>query len=463
MNRHLNKIYLRSPIVLQNILVSIYGFLLIRDRYGKERANFERELDITESYSNEEMEEYQRQKFIEVAREAICHVPFYKDWANNNSFSEHDIRCLSDINRFPIIEKSDIRNNPEYFISRKVKKKDLIALSTSGSTGSPIKIFCDRSTRTKHYSFFSRLRSWYGVGKRGRRITFFGRIVASEKQRKPPFWRYDLAQNNLLMSSHHMSESNLPFYYEKLKSFKPKEIFGYPSSIYRLARYIVESDKDRYIPNVVITTAETLLPYQRKVIEEAFLCSVVDQYGCTEMAFFASQCRYGVMHFHPEHSIIEIVDANSNPLPNGEPGEVVATSLINKVMPLIRYRVGDSLSLVDRDLKCHSSFPVIGHLEGRTDDLIFTKDGKAIGRLSPIFRSDKNIKLSQVIQRENGDIDIFVVPNSSYSNKNRNMIYEEAKERIGSIMVINIIEVEDIGKESNGKFRPVKCFFRPEC
>ena len=150
MNRHLNKIYLRSPIVLQNILVSIYGFLLIRDRYGKERANFERELDITESYSNEEMEEYQRQKFIEVAREAICHVPFYKDWANNNSFSEHDIRCLSDINRFPIIEKSDIRNNPEYFISRKVKKKDLIALFFLLASS---KLVRSRQERSANYIF----------------------------------------------------------------------------------------------------------------------------------------------------------------------------------------------------------------------------------------------------------------------------------------------------------------------
>lgn len=407
------------------------------------------------------MTEYQRQKFIEVAREAIRNVPFYENWAHKNSFSEDDIRDLSDINRFPIIEKRDIRDNPENFISRKVKKKYLIELSTSGSTGSPIKIFCDRSARTRHYAFFSRLRSWYGVGKRGRRVTFFGRIVASEKQKKPPFWRYDFAQNNLLMSSHHMSDSTLPFYYKKLKKFKPKEIFGYPSSIYRLARYIVESDQDRYIPNVVITTAETLLPYQRKMIEDAFMCSVVDQYGCTEMAFFASQCRNGVMHFHPEHSIVEIIGAGNNHLENGEPGEVVATSLINKVMPLIRYRVGDSLALAECDLECHPSFPVIDYLEGRTDDLIFTKDGKAIGRLSPIFRSDKNIKLSQVIQRENGDIDIFVVPNSSYSNKNRNMIYEEAKERIGSTIVINIIEVKNIDKEPNGKFRPVKCFFRP--
>ncbi|MBK8185300.1 MAG: hypothetical protein IPK63_21300 [Candidatus Competibacteraceae bacterium] len=164
------------------------------------------------------------------------------------------------------------------------------------------------------------------------------------EQNKSPFWRYDFAQNNLLMSSYHLSEKNLPSYYNKLKIYAPEEIIGYPSSLYRIARYILDSGKQPLKPYVVITTAETLLAYQRVALENAFACPIIDQYGCTEMAFFASQCEYGTMHFHPEHSIVEILDQNAD-LANEGTGALISTGLVNQSMPLIRYKVGDRVSI----------------------------------------------------------------------------------------------------------------------
>ena len=103
-----------------------------------------------------------------------------------------------------------------------------------------------------------------------------------------------------------------------MRDFAPDEVIGYPSSVYQLARQVRDSGQPPLAPRVVFTTAETLLAHQREAIEAAFACPVIDQYGCTEMAFFASQCEHGTMHVHPEHGCLEALDGEDRPVPPGE-------------------------------------------------------------------------------------------------------------------------------------------------
>jgi phenylacetate-CoA ligase len=279
---------------------------------------------------------------------------------------------------------------------------------------------------------------------------------------KPPFWRFDWPQNNLLLSAYHLSDENLMHYYRKISKFAPEEVIGHPSSIYTVAYYIVSRKLKPLNPKVVITTAETLLPYQRETIEKAFKAPLVDQYGCTEMAFFGSQCQSGTMHFHPEHAIVEIEKKRENPeSQEQEYGEVVATNLINYAMPLIRYKVSDTVHLEVGEKSCHPGFPVIKYVEGRVDDTIYTKDGRKIGRLSPVFRSDKKISNSKIIQGADGNIDVYIVLSEGHTSMHRRLLMDALRERIGDSVEISITVVPEISKESNGKFRPVVSYFKP--
>ena len=85
-------------------------------------------------------------------------------------------------------------------------------------------------------------------------------------------------------------------------------------------------------PRLIVTTAETLLAFQRETIERAFSCPVTDQYGCTEMALFISQCEHGSYHVHPEYGIVEVLDERDRPVAPGEEGEVVCTGFVNRAM-----------------------------------------------------------------------------------------------------------------------------------
>ncbi len=462
MSSLIEAIYFRCPVAIQNLLVTIYGAKLARERYSSISQSYLNSLLKSQFYSKENMEKLQEERFVSLARHAIKTVPFYRNWAQSEGIRESDICRLSDLDKFPIIRKQTLRENTEEFISDQYRKKNLICLQTSGTTGSPLEVYCNAEVRTHHYAFFSRLRSWFGLGQKSKRATMFGRIIMLPRKDDPPFWRYDRFNNNLLMSSYHLTERNLSYYYEKLVNFEPEEIIGYPSSLFQISKYIISNNRKPLTPKVVFATAETLLSYQRETIESAFSAPLVDQYGCTEMAFFASQCEYGTMHFHPEHGVEEVVDVKRD-VDGQKEGSLVVTGLINNVMPLIRYEVGDRvvLSSPESICDCGRSFSMIKEVEGRLDDTVFTKDGTPVGRLDPIFKGGGGVQEAQIVQNESGDISIFVVPNEQYNKQKERWLRDQLVKRVGSDLGIKIVEVEKLSKESNGKFKSVVSNFNP--
>lgn len=307
MNANLEKFYYAMPVALQNLAVGLIGLKLKNERFSKAGENMLENLLITKNFSHEKILKYQDLKFSEIAKHAIKTTEFYSKWASKNKINLEKITSIEDIKLFPVIEKSFIRENHELFRSNDpLLSKNNIKLYTSGTTGTPLTVYTDKNSRSQHYAFFSRLRAQHGISNGDKRVTLFGRIIMLAEQQHPPFWRYDFSQNNLLMSSYHLNEKNLIHYYEKLKSFKANEIFSYPSSIYQIAKFIVENDLEPIRLNLVMTTAEALLTKQREIINKAFIAPLVNQYGCTEMAFFCSDSPDGIMRFDPEHGIVEV-------------------------------------------------------------------------------------------------------------------------------------------------------------
>lgn len=460
MNSFFDKIYHRAPVWLQNILVSIYGYKLYRERYNQNSQKYLDRLQNSQHFTQAEMDEFVDAQFISLARIAIETVPFYRRWAKQNQIKPSDITGVADLPRFPIIKKSALRQNPRDFVSDSAH--DLIKLNTSGTTGSPLDIYCSKDDRSYHYAFFSRLRSWFGLGQRSKRATFFGRIIMLPEHQKPPFWRMDLAQNNLLMSSYHLSEYNLIHYYRKLESYRPEEIIAYPSSLYELGRFIIEQDLEPIQCKVVFTTAETLLAYQREVLEQAFRAPVIDQYGCTEMAFFVSQCEHGTMHSHPEHGFLETITPEGKSV-NNEPGALLATGLVNRSMPLIRYEIGDRVTLSSghSNCPCGRAFPVVLEVEGRLDDVIYRKDGTPVGRLDPVFKGGSGIVSAKIKQDHRGNVKVWVVPTEDFGDKEFAWLLRELKKRLGEDITVTIDLVQELAKERNGKFKAVESEFQP--
>ena len=457
MNSTIEKIYYKSPIFIQNIAVTLFGWKLYRERFNTEGKEMLLSLLASETFTHKKIAQLQDSMFTAIARHAINTTPYYQAWAKKQSITALDINSLADIKHFPIIDKKFLRENAALFKSDDLAlTKHQFTLNTSGTTGTPLTVYTDQHSRSKHYAFFTRLRRSYGVTDSDKRATLFGRIILTADQKKPPFWRYDAMQHNLLMSSYHLSDANIPYYYEKLKHFKPQEIFAYPSSIYAIANFIVRNQLEPIRLKLIMTTAENLLPQQRDIIKAAFHAPIVNQYGCTEMAFFCSDFPDGNMKFHPEHGFAEVQDKDGVIRDSGE-GDLLATGFINFSMPVIRYLVGDRINLSERDTQGRQ---VLSEVHGRTDDIIYRKDGTPVGRLDPIFKGGSGILCAQIIQNADASVILKLVRDNNYQPNNGDELILELKKRLGSELPITLELVDDIAKEKNGKFRPVICNYK---
>ena len=456
MSKLLEQLYFKSPVAMQNIAVSAYGFRLHGRRYGGISDEYLSRLRKSQSFSPDDMGRLQMEQLRNLLEHAFETVPYYKEFSARAGLSIGDFSDASDLRHLPIQEKEHLRNDPDSYKSEIYPAEGkLFELNTSGTSGKPLTIYCDIHSRRRHYAFWRRLREWFGIKPGMLRATFFGRIAVSPEQRRPPYWRYDAFQRNYLFSSYHMSDLNLRHYYEKLLEIQAEELIGYPSSLFVLAKYMKKNSLHGILPRAVFTTAETLLEHQRAIIEEVFERDVVDQYGCTEMALFVSQCEKGTHHVHPEHGIVEIVDEDGIPLPAGEEGEAVCTGFANYAMPMIRYKLGDRLALSKEQCSCGRSFPVVRQIIGRVDDILVTPDGRSLGRLDPVFKGMSGIYETQIIQPAPDRLVLKMVTDPAFTERNREDLIYEIRKRTGSEMRIDIEIVDSIPKDENGKFRSV--------
>ena len=158
-----------------------------------------------------------------------------------------------------------------------------------------------------------RLPTWSADGDRVAVVR--GNVIVPLTQKKPPFWRFNRDLNQMLLSCFHLSPKNLEAYLQALREFRPTVVDGYPSSLYVLARMLLNSG-GRMPIKAAITSSETLYDFQRTAIEEAFCCRVFDYYAAAERVIFSVECGHHTgHHLCEEYGITEVLDDNDQPVP----------------------------------------------------------------------------------------------------------------------------------------------------
>ena len=450
---HLELIYSISPVPVQNIIMSAYGYYWAYLKYSRNFDHLLKWLEKTEHLSRRELLELQTRELKRVINYSYYNVPYYRRVFRKHDLKPDDIKTIEDLKKIPILTKEDVRYNFKSLISQRYHRWQYSIKHTSGTTGTALNIVWSNEATMKEYAFVERIRRRAGVDSRELHATFAGRIVVPLRQTKPPFWRYNSAEKQYYFSMHHLTKENLKYYTEKLRQIHPSYIEGYPSLIYVIAEYILKYE-DPIPIKAVFTSSETLLSYQREIIEKAFQCKVFDRYGMTELAASIGECEEGGYHIDAEYGIIEFLK-DGEEVSEGEVGEMVCTSFINDAFPLIRYKVGDLARPMESTCSCGRTLPLVKEIIGRIDDILITKRGAYLGRLDHIFKEMHNIKESQIVQENIDKIIVKVVPREEFSEKDIGKLIEEFQKRLGSDMEIEIKLVDQIPREKSGKFKAV--------
>lgn len=160
-----------------------------------------------------------------------------------------------------------------------------------------------------------------------------------------------------------------------LNALQPAALSGYATSLNELARAAARGDLS-ISPTMISTTAEPLLPEIRSALESVWDAPVRSLWGTSEGSIIGSPCYIGEgMHLLDDGAIIEAVDANGDPVADGEiSAKIYLTNLINPLLPLIRYEITDEVRVIPEPCACGSSFRRVDDIQGRVDD-VFRYDG----------------------------------------------------------------------------------------
>ena len=449
-------IYNYSPIFIQNLMATVYGWQKNNSRYGSKRAkewfDFYKQ---TKNWSEEQLREYQEQQTINIIHYAFEHVPYYKKKYSELDLKKTDIVNIADIDKLPFLTKDNIRQAGTDLISDEYEINDLFINLTSGSTGKPLTLYSDHDAVLNSFNFaWAKCRPGL-IRNKHKYAHFTGLEIVNPARKKPPFWRMNYASKQRLYSVFHMSDNTIPYYLDDLVKFKPVWLQGYPSAIYTLAEYIIRNNYDYNCPpKAVITSAEQCLPEYREAIEKAFKTRVWDEYGQGEMCGFAFQCECGKLHEQIDYSYIEFIPVKKED--DLQVCELICTSFINKAWPLIRYRVGD-LALIDPDAKCPMGKPgrVIEKIYGRTAHFLLTSDGAKISNISVMAKKCRNVKFLQAIQKVKGKVTLHVVPEQEFKKEtDGKLMIKEFRKKLGDEdrMEIAIEYAEKPVLTNSGKF-----------
>ncbi|MDD2272292.1 MAG: hypothetical protein PHP95_08910 [Desulfuromonadaceae bacterium] len=366
-----------------------------------------------------------------------------------------DIRSTSDLVKLPILTKDMVRELGAELLSTGVPSKQRVYGHTGGTTGKSLQLYSDKNTQPHQWAVWWRHRKRFGLSLDDEFIVFAGRNVIPLNRMEPPFWRRNIPMHQTYVSIHHMTKQNMSALIEYLQKRKVKYYSGYPSAVYLVAQYMMDNNiRLIHPPDVTVLGAETLLPHQRRAMENAFGGKITDQYGASEQCGNISDCEHGHYHVDMEFGHIEFLPLEGS-TPNVQ--RIICTGFWNEAMPLIRYDIGDLATLPSKevDCSCGRRSPVVEKIDGRIESYIITPDGRQAGRLDFIFKDSQHIEEAQFIQDEISTVKIKVVRAKGFSSIHEKELLADLRKYLGEVIQFEINYVSEIPRTANGKFRQI--------
>lgn len=457
MSKILDKVYSYLPVPLQNVAISIFGYLWKKRRFGgvfHEQINF---FKAHEQFDSQKWNDLVNTELIKIVVFAFENVPYYTQLFLNAGWTLERLKTISknNLNQLPFLEKDALRKFGQTDLMAKNYDKNGSYYSSSGSTGTPTKIYISKKMHQRWSAAFEvRIRNWAGVNNKTPRGMIGGRRVLPSASDGPPYYRYNIVEKQVYYSAYHISPSTIYDYVDGMKKYGVEYMNGYAVSNYLLAFFVQKEGLKAPKLKAVITSSEKLTSEMREVMEDVYQCKTFDSWSGVEACALVSECEHGSLHISEDVGIIEILDENGNEVAEGETGEVVCTGFLNYDQPLIRYRIGDRMTKGLGECKCGRQMQIIQEIEGRLEDVVIGPDGRQMVRFHGIFVGIPSIERAQVIQHSLNHIEIKIQNEVSLNENEIELIQSRVQSQLGELK-IDVNQHNTIEQTANGKYKAV--------
>lgn len=402
-------------------------------------------------WNKKQIEAFQDKQLIALVKHAAEHVPYYKELFQKIGFDVNTFRGRVDMHKIPLLDKDTVRNHYKDLIADNASDYGLHEETTSGSTGTPLKLLLDDATDINQLSSILRCYSWA-------KYSLFKKSFGLQSYLKYNYRVEDGIQHNWMMNVYRFDSNNLNKEEAiklaiQLNEIQPKFYFGYPLPLTMLGKYATEAGITMYSPESIVVYGESLSETRRNLLESYYHTQIYDLYSMHERAAMIGTCSSGERHLMEDFAYNEIVDEDGNLITNGV-GELVGTNLFNKSMPLIRYKTRDLVEIMDEDTlcSCGCSFRHVKRIIGRQNDFIKTPDGRVLGNVME-HSIDKSVGviMSQCVQDAIDHIYINLITDESFDPKYKDAILVALRKRIGNQIKVDFKIVSELEQTKGGK------------
>lgn len=332
-------------------------------------------------YWEQELETLERKKLsqlqVERLRQSIeraSHSPYYSKLFKEKGISPDQIKQVEDIQQIPFTTKQQMRDNYPYgFLG--VDKREVVRLhSSSGTTGNPTVVFHSKHDLASWANLMAR--SLFAAGIRDTDV--FQNICGYGLFTGGLGFQYGIERLGCL--SIPAGAGNSLRQIKLMQDYETSVAHAIPSYLGRLHEVFVENGldpiRDTKLHTLVIG-AEPHTEEQRKRIEAMFGVKAYNSFGLSEMngPGVAFECTFqSGLHVWEDAFLVEIIDPETlQPVPDGEFGELVMTTLDRQAMPLLRYRTRDITRFIPGNCPCGRVHRRLDRITGRTDDMFIIK------------------------------------------------------------------------------------------
>ena len=323
-----------------------------------------------ESMDREDLIQLQIERLQLTLNRVYRNVAFYNGLFDANKINIENIKSLDDLRRLPFTTKEDLRKSYPYGMFA-VPLKDIVRIhSTSGTTGKPIVVGYTKTDIALWSSLVARVLMAAGVSEHDFiQIAFNYHLFTGG-------FGFHYAAEKIGASVIPSSNSEIRKQIAIMKDFKTSVLVSTPGFALHIAALLEEEGIHPESLNLKIGSfgAEPWSESLRSEIERKLHIDAFDNYGITEVIGPGVAYECGAkkgLHVNEDHFLVEVIDPDTlEPLPHGEKGEMVFTTLTKLGFPLIRYRTGDISRLIPEECPCGRTLTRMEKVTGRTDDMI---------------------------------------------------------------------------------------------
>jgi phenylacetate-CoA ligase len=373
----------------------------------------------------------QDERLIAMLSYAEQAVPYYRELFSRVGIHPRDIHGARDLYALPVLTKSRIRENPDAFHTE-TDGGTFRQGRTGGSTGQPLQYRMSNEDNDAGVALL--YRGWSCGGYRpgdSMAIVAGGSLMSSSPAMISRV--RDWLTNFRHLSSYGMTPERMAAYVEFISRWHPQYVRGYASSLFALSRFALDRGMGPYSSvRAVFSTAECLTPAARHVIGALFNCNVFDTYGLNDGGVSAYECaKHSGFHVDLERAVLEVVDEAGRPIVD-QPGRILATSLLNRAMPFIRYDTGDIGVMTTETCSCGRTAPLLSTILGRQTDLLVIDDVTIGSPVLTVLMGTTSASWYQIVQTDGSSVTFRIVnPDMDTRRRDEAMIVRSLRQHVG--------------------------------